>query len=51
MDTANKKDKKHDFSVFNNYKCDGQLCMKFEDNTVKFEEQKENKEIKIMKFI
>lgn len=30
--------------VFNNYKCDGQLVMKFNDNHVEFIEEVESKE-------
>jgi hypothetical protein len=38
-----KEDKKDNFSVFDNYKCDGQLLMKFNENNIEFIEEKEDK--------
>lgn len=40
------KETKHDFSVFDNYKCDGQLLMVFNGNNIDIieEKQTENKE-------
>lgn len=37
---SSKKNKHYDFSVFNNYKCDGQLSFEFNQGDVKIVEDK-----------
>ncbi|MBO5386843.1 MAG: hypothetical protein J6A59_01690 [Lachnospiraceae bacterium] len=39
MKKTDKKETKHDFSVFDNYKCDGQLVMKFSDTDISIVEE------------
>lgn len=39
----NKKEKEYNFSVFDNYKCDGQLVMDFKDNKIDIVEENKHK--------
>lgn len=43
MSKQKDKEKKYDFSVFDNYKCDGQLVMEFNGTDIEIKE--EEKEI------
>lgn len=39
MKKQKEKEKKHDFSVFDNYKCDGQLVMEFNGTDIEIKEE------------
>lgn len=45
------KEKKYDFSVFNNYKCDGQLVMKFNGTDIEIKEEEKETIYSIQKRI
>lgn len=40
MKEQKQKEKEYNFSVFDNYKCDGQLAMKFNGTDIEIEEEK-----------
>ena len=47
MKKKNKQEVKYDFSVFDNYKCDGQLMMKFTDAGIEYVEEEKDSNIQV----